>query len=163
MDARAKRRQEKTSALRGAHALNARPEAVQDPLFNSGNPFFDRSDLVQVKYEMVRRVRSEGARVTESASAFGFSRPSYYAIQARLEEGGLAGLVGVRPGPRRAHKLSEEVVEVLERAQAEKLARGAPALAALARERFGLVVHPRSIERALERRRKKQSQGGMPS
>jgi hypothetical protein len=31
----------------------------------------------------------------------------------------------------------------------------APALSELVREHFGLVVHPRSIERALERRRKK--------
>jgi hypothetical protein len=33
---------------------------------------------VQVKYEMVRRVRVDGAAVTAAAAAFGFSRPWYY-------------------------------------------------------------------------------------
>ena len=153
----------KSAALARARALNPRPETVHDPAFSSGNPFFDRRDLVQVKYEMVRRVRSDGQPVTESASAFGFSRPSYYAIQARFDEGGLPALVGQRPGPRRAHKLSEEVTDFLERSRAEGQTANAAGLAALVRERFGLSVHPRSIERALERRRKKQSQGSTPS
>ena len=153
----------KTAALARARALNPRPEMVHDPAFSSGNPFFDRRDLVQVKYEMVRRVRSDGQGVSQSATAFGFSRPSYYAIQARFDEGGLPGLVGQRPGPKRAHKLSEEVVDFLERSRAEQKAANAPALAALVRERFDLSVHPRSVERALERRRKKQSQGSTPS
>ena len=154
---------DKAAALAQARALNPRPTAVHDPAFAGANPFFDRRDLVQVKYEMVRRVRSDGQRVSQAASAFGFSRPSYYAIQARFDQGGLLGLVGQRPGPQRAHKLSEEVVDFLERSRAEQKTANAPALAALVRERFGLRVHPRSIERALERRRKKQSQGSMPS
>jgi hypothetical protein len=72
---------------------------VADPAFNSGNPFFDARDLVQVKYEMLRRVRQEGRRVTKSAAAFGFSRPSFYEAQASFEIGGLPGLLPQRPGP----------------------------------------------------------------
>ncbi len=40
--------------------LKPKPQAVRDPAFISGNPFFDSCDLVQVKYEMLRRVREEG-------------------------------------------------------------------------------------------------------
>ena len=59
---------------------------------------------------MVRRVRVDGEPVSRSAAAFGFSRPSFYAAQRALDEGGLRGLVPARPGPRGAHKLTEEVV-----------------------------------------------------
>ena len=155
MDAATRRRDRKISALRMAHALNPRPETVADPAFTSGNPFFDRSDLVQVKYEMVRRVRAEGEGVGRSAAAFGFSRPSYYATAARFEADGLPGLLPRRPGPRRAHKLSEEVVDFLERTLADDPSLRSSALAARVGERFDLRVHPRSIERALARRRQK--------
>ena len=50
----------KLQALREAGALNSRPQRVADPLFAEGE-FFDSHDLVQVKYEMLRRVQSEGA------------------------------------------------------------------------------------------------------
>ncbi len=150
-----KRRDEKIAALRRHHALNPRPQAVSDPAFTSGNPFFDRDDLVQVKYEMLRRVRQEGQRVSQSAAAFGFSRPSFYEAQAVFEEGGLPALIPQRPGPRRAHKLSEEVVETLERALAEDGSLNSARLAHLVHEQFGLRVHPRSVERALARSRKR--------
>ena len=150
----ASRHENKTSILRRHHALNARPQAVTDPAFGSGNPFFDRDDLVQVKYEMLRRVRAEGDSVTRAAASFGFSRPSYYETQTVFEQAGLPGLVPQRPGPRRAHKLSEEVVGFLVNALAEDSALTSAGLALLVQDRFGLTVHPRSIERALARRKK---------
>jgi transposase len=145
----------KVAALRLHHALNPKAEAVSDPDFNSGNPFFDRRDLVQVKYEMLRRARQEGQPVSQAAAAFGFSRPSFYVAQALFEKAGLPGLVPQRPGPKRAHKLSEEAVDFLEQVLAEDSKLRAPQLAELLQERFSLEVHPRSVERALERRRKR--------
>ena len=150
----ASQHESKTSVLRRHHALNARPQAVTDPAFSSGNPFFDRDDLVQVKYEMLRRVRAEGDSVTRAAASFGFSRPSYYETQTVFEQAGLPGLVPQRPGPRRAHKLSEEVVGFLVNALANDSALTSAGLALLVHDRFGLTVHPRSIERALARRKK---------
>lgn len=150
----ASRQESKTSVLRRHHALNARPQAVTDPAFTSGNPFFDRNDLVQVKYEMLRRVRAEKESVTRAAASFGFSRPSYYETQAGFQTAGLPGLVPQRPGPRRAHKLSEEVVGFLVRSLAEDSALTSADLAQLVQDRFGVRVHPRSVERALARRKK---------
>lgn len=144
----------KAAALRHRHALNPRPEAVRDPTFTAGNPFFDASDLVQVKYEMLRRVRQEGQRVSQASAAFGFSRPSFYEAQTAFVASGLPGLVPQRPGPRRAHKLSDAVLDVLEMALAEDPALTSSPLAALVLQRFGVSVHPRSVERALGRRRK---------
>lgn len=158
--AAAYRREDKNSALRRHHALNPRPQAVTDSAFTSGNPFFDSRDLVQVKYEMLRRVRREGQRVSETSRAFGFSRPSYYEAQTAFEEAGLPGLMPRRPGPRRAHKLSDVVLDRLEVALAEDASLNSAALARLAEEELGLSVHPRSVERALQRRRKRGGQTG---
>jgi hypothetical protein len=44
--------------------LNPSPERVTDELFQE---FFDPRDLVQVKYEMLRRVQTEGQPVGRSA------------------------------------------------------------------------------------------------
>ena len=147
---------DKTAALRRHHALHPRPQAVRDPAFTSDNPFFDPRDLVQVKYEMLRRVRQEGHSVSESAAAFGFSRPSFYQARAQFEQDGLPGLVPQRPGPKRAHKLSEAVVDLLEAVLAEEATVSSRRLAELLEEQLGLRVHPRSVERALARRRRKR-------
>jgi transposase len=144
----------KVEALRAQRALNPRPEAVSDPAF-AGSEFLDARDLVQVKYEMVRRVRVDKAPVSTAAAAFGFSRPSFYEAAAALDDAGLAGLVPQRPGPRRAHKLSDEIVDFAEAAIGQGPMLRSADLARLIKDRFGVGVHPRSIERALSRRRPK--------
>ncbi len=151
-------REDKESALRRHHALNPRPQAVHDPAFTSGNPFFDSRDLVQVKYEMLRRVREEGGSVSQAATDFGFSRPSFYEAKAVFEADGLPGLLPQRRGPKRAHKLSEEVVDRLEEALASDPSLNSVRMAALLEAERGLRVHPRSVERALARRRKRGAQ-----
>ena len=75
-------RDDKASTLRRAHAFHPRSQTVTDAAFTSGNAFFDARDLVQVKYEMLRRVLVEGHPVSSTAAAFGFSRPSFYAARA---------------------------------------------------------------------------------
>jgi transposase len=140
----------KEESLRAARALNPRPEAVADAAF-AGSEFLDARDLVQVKYEMVRRVRVEGEQVAATAEAFGFSRPSWYAAAAALDDDGLPGLLPARPGPRRAHKLTDEVVDDLRAALENDPTLRTADLVARVQDRFGLGVHPRSIERALVR------------
>ena len=148
----------KDQALRAERSLNPRPEAVRDERFRASE-FFDARDLVQVKYEMVRRVRVDGEAVTRAAGAFGFSRPSFYEAAAALDAGGLAGLVPARPGPRRAHKLTEEVVAfVRERRAAEPALRSVDLVEAIV-ERFGVRVHRRSVERAIARAERSESEG----
>src|SRR6266700_5695777 len=148
-------RDEKAAALRRQHALNPRPQAVGDSAFTSGNGFFDARDLVQVKYEMLRRVREDGEAVSQAAANFGFSRPSFYQAQAVFEAEGLPGLVPQRPGPKRAHKLSEEIVDRLEEALKADPSLSSGQLAQRLEEDHGLRVHRRSVERALNRRLKR--------
>jgi transposase len=144
----------KAESLRQQGALNPHPQRVADPVFLR-HEFFDPRDLVQVKYEMLRRVRVERASVTQVVSAFGFSRPVFYQAQALYQSAGLPGLIPQRPGPRRPHKLTDPIVEFLFQHQLRDPLLRAPALSELVRKQFDLVVHPRSIERALERIRKK--------
>ena len=61
-----------------------------------------------------------------------------------------------KPGPRRAHKLSEEVVEALRDTLEQEPDSDAVALAEWVEKRFGISIHPRSIERALARQEKKR-------
>lgn len=149
----AQRREDKNSALRRHHALNPRPRAVTDPAFTSGNPFFDPRDLVQVKYEMLRRVREDREPVSQAAADFGFSRPSFYEAQAHFESSGLPGLLPQRPGPKRAHKLSAEIVEQMQAARADDPTMTVAGLLAWLEEHHGLRVHRRSVERALARQK----------
>jgi transposase len=140
----------KVEALRTERCLNPRPEAVRDQRFQSSE-FLDARDLVQVKYEMVRRARVDGEPVGRAAEAFGFSRPSFYAAQSALERGGLQALVPARPGPKRAHKMSDEVVAFARERLASDPSLSSKDLAGLIAERFGVTVHRRSVERALAR------------
>ena len=145
----------KLATLRQQGTLNPRPRAVTDPLF-ANDSFFDPRDLVQVKYEMLRRVQSEGHSVTGAATAFGFSRPSFYQALSALEQGGLAGLVPHKRGPKQAHKLTNEVMDfITETRQLQPDIRVAE-LVRLIQERFGTKVHPRSIQRSLLRHQKKR-------
>ena len=140
----------KTDALKQHGCLNPHVETVRDELFLS-NAFFDPRDLVQVRYEMLRRVREDGVPVSHAAASFGVSRPTWYQAQRAYEAGGLPGLLPDRPGPRRPHKLSEEVVEALQAAKSEQPELTAGDLVEFVRARFGISVHRRSIDRALGR------------
>jgi transposase len=143
---------EKLTLLRQSHTLHPHPEQVRDPLFTSGSPFFDSRDLVQVKYELLRRVRVDGYSIAEATMLFALSRPTFYAAQAAWEQAGIAGLLPEPTGPRHAHKLTEEIL-----AQLQPLATtmSPPQLAQWLQEQHHLTVHPRSIERALARSAKK--------
>jgi transposase len=141
-------RRSKTQALLEEGTLNPAPEKVRDPNFLESE-FFDPHDLVQVKYEMLRRVFAENAPVTDAAEQYGVSRPTYYQAKTNFEEGGIAGLVPKKRGPRSPHKLQGEVLTFLQSQVVPGEPIRARKLAAVIRQEFDLAVHPRTIERAL--------------
>jgi len=145
----------KSKALQKLRCLNPRPEKVTSELFEK-NDFFDPRDLLQVKYEMLRRVRVDRQPIRQVAFQFGFSRPSVYKALATFDRTGLLGLVRTKPGPRRAHKLSESVVKFIEEQKREDGSVTLDQLVNRIKRQFGLVVHTRSIQRALKRKKKKQ-------
>jgi transposase len=145
----------KREVLRQQGTLNPRAQDVTHPLFQQ-SPFFDPQDLLQVKYEMLRQVRTQNQTVRQAALAFGFSRPSFYQAQAAFEQGGLPGLLPRKRGPRHAHKLTAEVMKFLAQAHAAEPSWAAAELAQQVEEHFGVRVHPRTIERRLRRPEKKR-------
>jgi len=138
----------KVTALLAEGTLHPAPEQVRDPKFRE-HDFFDPHDLVQVKYELLRRVSLERASVTDATEEYGVSRPTYYQTKAHFAKAGIAGLVPRKRGPRGPHKLQGEALAFVE----QHLVAGEPvrarALAKLLRQQFDLTIHPRTIERAV--------------
>jgi hypothetical protein len=145
----------KRDALKRNGSLNPHPDVVTDRLFQTGD-FFDPHDLVQVKYEMLRRVRVDKQSVSQTASAFGFSRPTFYQAEEDFQRDGLPGLLPGKRGPRQGHKLTPEVLDFAIQLRAAHPAIRLADLAAAILKRFAITTHPRSIERALGRQEKKR-------
>lgn len=150
MSAKYDSKRSKTDALIEEGTWNPTPDKVRDPKFR-GSEFFDPHDAVQVRYEMLRRVSVDKVTVTEAASEYGVSRPTYYQAKANFDMAGIAGLVPSKPGPRGPHKIDGEVLAFLH----ARLAPGEPIrareLAKLVRNEFDIELHPRTIERVLKK------------
>ena len=139
---------QKLAALREEGTLNPTPDGVHDPKFQE-NEFFDPHDIVQVKYEMLRRVSVENASVSAATEEYGVSRPTFYQTKASFEKGGVTGLVPQKRGPRGPHKLRGTALAFVQ----QQLVAGKPVraheLAELVRQKFDINIHPRTIERAV--------------
>lgn len=144
----------KVDALQHSGTLNPHPEEIKDELFQHSS-FFDPHDLMQVKYEMIRRVSVDGWSVSQASRTFGFSRPSFYLAQTEFDQSGLPGFIPKRRGPQSAHKLSPSVLAFLEKCRVENPSLHTSDLVRLAKEEFGIDIHKRSIERAFNRSKKK--------
>ena len=148
MPLKSKSKPPKVEALRAEGTLNPTPEEVRDPKFQE-TEFFDPHDIVQVKYEMLRRVSVENAPVSSAAEEYGVSRPTYYQTKAHFDEAGLAGLVPQKRGPRGPHKLRGEALAFVQQQVVAGESVRARELARLVRQKFDLSIHPRTIERAV--------------
>jgi transposase len=142
----------KLDALARSATLHPHPERVTDELFQQ-NPFFDARDSLQVKYEMLRRVRVDGYSVSRAAGACGFSRPTYYQARDAFERGGLAALLPEKKGPKRGHKLTNEVLAFIETELEADPDQKPAVLARRIEQQLGIRVHPKSIGRARARSR----------
>jgi transposase len=145
----------KQQALRSNGSLNPHPESVQDEQFLQDG-FFDPNDLVQVKYEMLRHHREGDDSVTDVAKIFGTSRQAFYAAQNRFRSQGIPGLIPKRRGPRAAHKCTEEVMDFAEQWENAHPTEPSLRVADAIEQHFGIRIHPRTINRALDRRKKKR-------
>ena len=143
----------KAEQLRKEGTLHPSPGKVQAALV-AQSPFFDANDLMQMKYEMLRSVSAEQQPATEAARMFGLSRVAYYHARRQYENYGLAGLLPRRRGPKRPHKFGAEVMTFINEQLAT--ADGPPNWELLSKQvegRFGIGVHPRSVERAVKRKK----------
>ena len=131
-------------ALEAEGLLHPRADAVTAALFAEGG-FFLAADKVQVKYEMLRAHLLDGVSVTAAAAGHGYSRAGFYLVAAAFEQAGMSGLLDDKRGRRGPVKLTAEIVEFL---QAAPPARSGAELAGEVADRFGVVLHRRTVERA---------------
>ena len=146
----------KEAALAAARCLNPHPEQVSDPEFLASE-FFDARDVVQVKYEMVRKVKAAAPRSPRPPRRSGTPGRRTTRRPPRWSAPGWRGWS--RPGPGRAAPTSSPRRSC---AWAEEQLAADPGAAPGAagrpiEESFGVRVHPRSVERALARRRERHS------
>jgi transposase len=151
--AKLKKRDQKTLELKRTGTLNPRPASVADTLFKE-NPFFDPKDLLQVRYEMLRRHSMEGVSIVDVATKFGVSRPTVYQAQVAFKQAGLSGLLPKHRGPKERHKLSTDVIEYVRALRSAEPDLTTVACVQAIQEQFGVTVHRRSLERALASKKK---------
>lgn len=143
----------KLAALAASGTLNRDPQTVRDPLFRGGG-FFDPRDLLQLRYEMIRRHRIENLSVAVTAELFGVSLPTAYQAHTAFDAGGLAGLLPKRRGPKQGHKLTPEILAHIEQRRRERPDWRTSDMQTDLQQRFGLTVHRRSLERVLRGKKK---------
>lgn len=145
----------KARFLADHQALHSHPEQIGDTLFRKGG-FFDPRDLVQVRYELLRRHLVEKQPVTEIIRDFGISRQMFYVLLRMFQQEGLAGLLPRKRGPKGAHKCTDAILAFVVARREESSGRSAKELAEDVGKEFGVQLHPRTLERQLSRREKKR-------
>ena len=143
----------KSARLRQLGLLNPHPERVIDEQF-AHSEFFDPRDLLQVRYEMIRAVHLQGRTLAQAAARFGVSRPTCFRLSKAFRNSGLSGLIPAMRGPKGAHKITPEILEFVDRYRMTYGPTGARRLVPLIEQEFALQVHPRGLEKALQRRKK---------
>jgi transposase len=145
---------QKEKYLRNHGVLNPHPERVQDELFLA-NEFFNPRDLLQVRYEMIRRHCVDKTTVIETSKQFGVSRVTFYQVAGMYDRLGLIGLVPQKPGPKSPHKCTEEIIEFVKQQRSQQPDVILEDLIHEVYEVFGVSLHRRTIERRLASAQKK--------
>ncbi len=147
---------EKHHNLGQAGVLNPAPEKVNDTVFSEEPEFFDREDLVQVRYEMMRSHRVKKVSVAETCKRYGISRQRFYTLQERFIEEGAIGLIPRKSGPRSPSKLTKEVVDYVASKIGEEQEISARIILRGVEDDFGIRLHKRTVEKLLRELRSKK-------
>ena len=97
------------------------------------------------------------APMAPNALATNIAAGRQHKAQSDFERDGLAGLLPGKRGPRGPHKVTAEVMDFVARALTKDPSLDGATLAERVEQQLGLRVHPRTIERALARAKKKRS------
>ena len=135
--------EQRRQTLTAAGLLHPHPDLVSATLFAGDNAFFLAFDKVQVKYEMLRAHLVEGVAVVDAASQHGYSRAAFYLVTEAFNEHGMLGLVDDKRGRHGPLKVTPEIDAYVRSAQQLSGA----ALSKEVAERFGVVLHRRTLER----------------
>jgi len=135
--------EDRRSSLAAAGLLHPHPDAARAQLFHSDTGFFVALDKIQVKYEMLRAHVLEGVPVVRAASEHGYSRAAFYLIADAFEADGMLGLLDDKRGRAGPLKVTPEIDAYVRSAQQLS----GTTLSREVAERFGVVLHRRTLER----------------
>ena len=130
--------------------LNPKPERVSHPLFQALE-FFDRLDLPQVRYEMIRAARVESVTVAEACRLFGFSREYFYKLERTFMARGYVGLLGSSMGRRPIITLNQEIVNFIAHRKLEEPKLSGEDIRQQIRHRYKVDCSRRTVERIVEK------------
>lgn len=145
----------KQKSLKTHSTLNRYPQKVKDELFD--NDFFDVRDLVQVKYEMLRKVSVDKKPISNTAVNFGFSRPVFYQSRKAFENNGIMGLIPKKRGPKFPHKVNQDVITFVQELMAGDEKLSMEEISRRVKLDLGIEVHPTNISRQLKVKLKKNA------
>ena len=151
---------EKRERLKEDGTLHPQPQKVTADLISQSD-FFDPDDLIQMKYEMLRKVSMNEESITDAAHSFGLSRVAFYHAQQQYKERGLAGLLPDKRGPKKPHKLTQGVMAFIN--QKLKAMGGNidwEEISLQVEKNFGFKIHPHSIRRAVKKNSKYRHKKG---
>lgn len=150
---------EKKYYLKKEGCININASNVKADIFNDGNNFFDKNDIVQTRYEMIRSVEKNKFSINAASDMYGVSRISFYKTKKAFDAYGIQGLFPKKKGPKAAYKLTPDVIRFLESEIKSDSQIKSDKLAKKVLEKFGYSVHARTIEKALLKGKKKHSKG----
>lgn len=137
--------------LRRARCLHPTPERVRDERFLEQRDFFDPKDIVQVKYELIRRCQIEGDDVASACLEFGFSRTTYYKVLQAFLGGGLPALMGQPRGRLKPIKVTDIVRGYLIAEKAKNPKLSAREMVSALQERYHVQLSERMIQYVWQR------------
>jgi transposase len=126
--------------------FNRRHGQVKKSKFLSDR-FYDPMDIVQVKYEMLREAEHSDKAVGKIAGEYGFSRMTYYDVKEGFDQRGLAALIPGKKGPKRPHKLTEELQGFIDGYSADHPKASALEIATAMECERSVSISKRTIER----------------
>ena len=136
----------KTKTLIENGSYNKNADSVNDLKFKS-NPYFDPHDLVQVKYEMLRSVKTDGLNVSNASNQFGFSRTAYYKIEKRFNDAGVDGLCTQKTGPKLPSKITSDIEEYVTQLKEDNPGITNDDIVEKIKSEKGVSIHKRSLQR----------------
>ena len=137
--------------------MNPHPGEVRDALFREHVEFFDRHDLLQIRYELLRAHLVDRESIGSICKRYGVSRQTFYNLSEKLKRYGTAGLLPRKPGPKGSSKVTEEVVEfVKDEFEREPGVSGATVASSI-EGKFAIPIHKRTIEKLLANLRSKKN------
>jgi len=140
----------KTKFLQKEGLINPRPERVIHSIFQT-HDFFDRLDLPQVRYEMLRIARVEGIPVTDACKLFGFSREYFYRLEREFMSRGYVSLLGSFRGRRPLIALNQEIVNFIIHRKMTKPSLTGEDLRNEIKTSYQVECSRRTVERIIER------------